>query len=165
MDIPQELFEIYYEVCDDFIDLNFGVNTILFYGPKRSICPNCNYNPVTKMSSNTYKSGGPIVFADSICPYCDGNGFTESEETETIKLRVYFTPKHWVKLPIPLNINDSAIQIIGHIVDMPKIRNAKKIRVCAEQEGYMNYDYILAGEPLPHGFKRNKYFIAMLIRE
>lgn len=165
MEIPQELFDLYYKTCDDFIDLNFGVSCILFYGPNRDICPNCNYNPITKRSSNTYKSGGPIPFQDSICPYCDGVGFTEDEATETIKLRVYFTPKHWVKINMPLNINDSSIQIIGHIVDMPKIRNAKKIRVCAEQSGYMNFDYILAGEPVLHGFKRNKYFIAMLNRE
>lgn len=164
MEIPQKIFDMYYETVDDFIDLNFGVNCTLFYGPKKNICPNCIFNPVTGKSSNQYKAGGPISFQDSICPYCDGDGYTNTEAIEDIKLRVYFSKKDWVKIEIPVLIKDGAVQIIGHITDMPKIRKARQVRVCAELEGYENFDFTLAGAPSPWGFRRNKYFVAFMNR-
>lgn len=164
MEIPQGLFDLYYEIADDFIDSNFGVNCTLYYGPQKEICPNCMYNPVTNKSSNNYKAGGPIPFSDTICPYCDGVGYKETEATEQIKLRVYFEKKYWVKVEVPVLIKDGACQVIGHIVDMPKIRKARKIRVCDHLSGYENFDFTLASSPIPHGLKKNKYFIAFFNR-
>lgn len=164
MEIPQRIFDMYYKTADDFIDLNFGVNCTLYYGPKKDICSNCIFNPVTGKSSNQYKDGGPIPFEGSICPYCDGIGYTNIEATENIKLRVYFSRKDWVKIEIPVSIKDGAIQVIGHIEDMPKVRKARKIMVCAELEGYERFDFTLAGSPVPWGFRRNKYFVTFMNR-
>lgn len=160
MEIPASVFNLYFETVDDFIDSNFGVNCILYYGTNKTICPNCIFNEATGRSSDIYLIGGPVSFDTGICPYCNGAGFVESQATETIKLRVYFEKKYWVKLELPINLADGAVQTIGHMADLPKCKMADKIVLCSDIQDYNKYTYSLASEPVPHGFKKNKYFIA-----
>lgn len=160
MDIPQTVFDLYNQTADDFIDKNFGVNCILTYGTNKTKCPNCILNEMTGTSLNKYQAGGPIPFDTGMCPYCNGVGFIDEQATETIKLRVYFEKKYWIKLELPIHIKDGAIQTIGHIEDLPKCKMANKITVCSDIKNYNQYDFVLAGDPVPHGFKKNRYFIA-----
>lgn len=158
--IPQEVFDKYNEAVDAMIDSNFGVECTLYYPAVKSICPNCVFNPMTNSSSNKYKAGGPISFDGEICPYCDGVGYTQEEETDTIKLRCYFDRKSWLKLPVELKVPQTSLITYGHLSDMPKCQRANYIRTNTAQDLYGGSRYRLSGTPVIHGFKKNKYFIA-----
>ena len=163
MIIPQASYDTliakYNSVMNDMIDSYFGVNCKLYFGTTKSVCINCNFNPITKKSSNTYKTGGPIVFNGSICPYCDGEGYTSLETTETIKLRVYPNRKNWLKIAIPSAVKENAVLTIGHLRDMSKCRTAKFCQMNTDLGGHIIYNFQLAGEPIPHGLDK-KFFIA-----
>lgn len=163
MIIPQAQWDLlinkYNEVATDMIDSYFGADCKLYFGSTKSQCSNCNYNPISQKSSNTYRTGGPIPFEGTICPYCDGEGFLYLEATETIKLRVYFDKRKWVKIAAPAMINDNAIQTIGHIADMSKCISAKHAVMNVNISGIVQYKFILAGEPSPYGLDK-KFFIA-----
>lgn len=160
MQIPTFLFDLYNTTVSDMIDYNFGVPCTLYYGTNKELCPNCIFNEATGHSLNEYKVGGPVPFDSGVCPYCNGEGFVDNQATEDIKLRVYFARKDWVKIELPINIRDGAIQTIGHIADMPKCKRANKIQVCTDISAYNTYTFELAGEPTPHGFKKDHFFIA-----
>lgn len=165
MEIPDEVFDTYFDTVDDFIDSNFGVTCRLTYPAKKTVCTNCIYDPLLKKSSGIYKSGGPISFSNGVCPYCNGVGFSESADTDTLKLRVYYEKKHWIRLPVTAELPDGSVQTIGHMADLPKILRCNNIVFNTDIEGNVEYKYKLSGEPMPHGFKRRKYFIAMWIRQ
>lgn len=163
MIIPQSQWDLlkskYNEIASDMIDSYFGKPCKLYFGTSKNVCPNCNFNPITKKSSNIYKSGGPNPFDGTICPHCDGEGFTYLETTETIKLRIYPSRKNWIKVDIPIAIQAGAIQTIGHIADLPKCRSAKYVTMNTETSGLLNCNYVLAGEPTIHGLDK-KFFVA-----
>lgn len=164
MDIPSSVFTTYYTTADDFIDKNFGVNCVIYYPAKRVDCENCIFDPFTKKSSNKYQSGGPISFTNGICPYCNGEGFRSSVDSDTIKMRAYYDKKSWVKIPLPINLPDGAVQTIGHMSDLPKVLRCTEMQLHSDIAGQGTFKYMLSGEPVPHGFGRNKYFIAMWVR-
>ncbi len=168
--IPQLVFDTYNKAVDAMIDSNFGVSCKIYYPAEKTICSNCEFNPLIGKSANIYKAAGPIPFTDGFCPYCNGDGYTDSVQTEDIMLRCYFTPKHWIKIALDTKVNDNninykypagAMQTIGHLADLPKCKRANYIVVNTEVDGYINPSYGLISEPVFHGFKKNKYFIAM----
>jgi hypothetical protein len=167
INIPDSLFDTYFENVDYFNNEAFGVDCILYYPAVKEICSNCIYNHITKTSTNIYKAGGPISFSNTICPYCHGEGAVETEtETDTIKMRVYFDRKSWIKPPgqVELKIPDGSCQCYGFLVDLPKLKRADRVGIHAEVLGHDQFVFKLSGEPWLHGFKKNKYFICILER-
>ncbi len=158
VDIPQEVFDLYNETVVDFIDSNFGVDCTIIYKPNRIQCINCEYNPLTKSSSGVYKSGGPISFNGTICPYCDGAGYKLDSSTDTIKLRVYYNKKDFLRVGLPFAIKDGMIQTIGHITDMPKLLRSQEMIANSSVEGYSIYRYVLSGNITPWGLGPDKKF-------
>ncbi len=167
INIPASLFETYFETVDYFNNEAFGVSCTLYYPTIKTICPNCIYNQQTKTSTNRYKAGGPVPFSDTICPYCFGEGIVETtSETESIKMRVYFDKKSWIKQPgaVELTLPNGSCQAYGFLVDLPKLKRAYKVGIHEETAGLDQFSFKLAGEPFLHGFKKNKYFICTLER-
>jgi hypothetical protein len=164
--IPEEIFEAYQEVCDEFINNdNIGKACTLRYQPNITECPNCNFDSFTGKSANTYKAGGPLSFSNSLCPWCNGEGTKEVEVTESIRLRLYWSRKDWLKLGLNLTLSDGDLMTIGFIADMPKCLQATSIRVITSQAHYGFWDFVLAADPFPHGFGKDKYFIAFWKRK
>lgn len=163
--IPQSVFDTYYETVDELTNVDFGVTCTLLYPLKKTDCQNCIFDPFLGTSSNKYQSGGPIPFTNGLCPYCNGEGYTAVIPTEDIKMRVYYDKKSWVKMPVPITVPDGSVQSIGHMTDLPKILMCTEMRLHKTIEGQGTFTYILAGEPVPHGFKKNKYFIAIWARK
>lgn len=161
MDIPQEVLDLYYQTVDDFNDKNFGVNCKLFYPEKRVDCPNCIFDVFQKKSSGKYQSGGPEPFDTGVCPYCNDIGYQAVEDTDTIKMRVYFDKKAFLKVGVPLNVQDGSVMTIGKIVDLPKIIRCTGAILNTDVAGYKTYKYELKGEPILHGIKKDHYFIAI----
>lgn len=164
IDIPDDIFDTYYEVVDEMIDDYFGVSCTLIYPPVKSLCPNCIYNSRVGSSSNKYKIGGPVPFDGGLCPVCDGNGFQEESQEESIMLRCYFDKKSWMKLGVEFKLADGGCVVYGHIRDMNKVQKANEITLNDANSGNGVFRYRLSGEPIPHGFKKKKYFIAGMNR-
>jgi hypothetical protein len=162
--IPQEVFDIYNEFADDFINDNFGVNCTIYYPPKSIACSNCQTDPIGQKVANRFQHGAPSPFIARGCDFCGGSGYKESVVNETIKLRIYDEPKHWIKISSFANVADGDVQIIGFLSDSPKLQSANYIIVNSDQAVFGDFKYQLASECLPHGFKKNRYFIALLKR-
>ena len=161
--LPSGIFDIYYEVCDELIDSVFiGENCKIFYPPKRVICVHCNNQLASTRSSNFFKHGGPGP--RMACHTCNDNGYTEQQVTETIRMRVYWHPKDWVTIQASIKAPAGSVQVVGYIRDMPKIIRADEIQVLTDVEAYRQYRFKLHGEPTPHGFGHDRYFLAVLSR-
>ena len=159
MIIPQYILDLYDTTVNDFNESNFGVNCKLFYGTNRTICPNCIYNEALSVSTNIYLTGGPIPFTTGVCPYCDGIGFKEVQASESIKLRVYYERKSFIKMEVPINVVDGAIQTIGSIEYLNKCKRCNHMIANSDLEIYNQYRFILASDPVPFGLTK-KEFIA-----
>jgi len=170
MDIPEDVFDVFNNGVSAMLNSSMAPSCILLYPPRRTECPNCIVNPLTGSSSGRYKSGGPIVFANGqICPYCQGQGFTNTETTETIKMLIDWEPKPYIN--ILKNPDDTTVCLPGSIIKIQAaIANINKVRQCVEIRihqalsdlGY--WRYVRKGEPIPYGLNHNNFFSCLLTR-
>jgi hypothetical protein len=159
--LDSALIDNHEEMCDFLIDGFPGKTCRLIYEPKDLECPNCFLSPDTGVSTSIYKSGGPVPFTNyTVCPHCNGFGRLQTEETENIRLRVYFNQKQFIQTAETKNIviSGDTIQVIGYMIDMPKIQRAKEMTVDTQIEGYKEYRFQPLSTPIPWGFRHQKYF-------
>lgn len=162
LNIPDSIFETYSEVVDYLYSSNeISENCKIYYPFTKQECPNCVYNPYGG-GTNIYKPGGPEAFSFGLCPLCNGVGYKEVETTDTIKLRVYWSPKVWVKMN-GVDKPDGKVQIIGKIENLPKVIRANKIEIFSDKTHLTSWMYNLDGEPIFHGFGARE-FVALLKR-
>ena len=160
--IPSGIIEVYKEVADEMINNDLiGATCTLVYPPKQEACINCTVNTFGGSSSNVFRHGGPSPFNWGKCPMCGGSGFKETEVTANIRLRVYWNQKSWKNINVPIQVADGDVMTIGFIADMPKVLQAQEIILIDKMSGFKKYKYMLAGEPFPHGFQKDKYFMAI----
>jgi hypothetical protein len=154
-EIDNSVFDIYKEVADWMIDNpNIGKTFTIYYPPIKVQCTQCN-EPVGINNKNTGKFGGPNTYT---CEYCNGNNTIDQVTSDTIKLRIYWENKSWIKIG-NLNFADADAMIIGYLSDVNKLQNANEI-VLTEQQS--KWSFRLASKPFPHGFGKNRYFVAYL---
>jgi hypothetical protein len=160
--LPNGLMDKYYEACDFFLNNDIiGRDCTIIYPPKRTACTNCVVKPVGSTTTNVYRDGGPAPFNFNSCPLCGGNGYKETEVTDTIRLRIYWEKSQWIKIGGAFNIDDAEAMIIGFMADVPKITRAIEILLVKDQTEAV-YRATLLGKPYPHGFGRSRYFMAYL---
>jgi hypothetical protein len=162
--IPDSFFTKYKQTADDFIIDNFGINCKLIYPPRREMCANCVFDSIGQKSANRYKHGGPAPFSFGHCSVCGGEGYREEEQTEIIKMRVYFTPQESTKIVEGITTPAVDAEVIGFIYDLPKFNRANEIICHSDLENYSTWKFSRIREALPHGFKKDRYFIAYLKR-
>jgi|LULG01.1.fsa_nt_gb hypothetical protein len=157
--IPSGVFTKYNELGDAMIS-NFGVMCNLVYPEKRAECTNCTLIGFGGRSTSIYKAGGPLAFTTGmVCPLCEGRGFKITENTEKIRLRVYWNRREWVDVGFEADVPDGLIQTIGYMTDMPKLKKAKNIIVHETIQGYGTMRFTREGSPYPHGFKQDRYAV------
>lgn len=167
--IPSGLVDQYNEHIDAIIDFN-GVDVILVFPPAQVECPNCIYSSVTDRSTGIYKTGGPYPFTDNdTCPYCNGVGLILNEQTQTIKMNIYFDPKDFLQNKSAgfrqVNIDQTFLMPEGilltkcHIQHLPKIEQAIELRVHNAVTAYKTWTYERIRESVPHGFKSDRYIL------
>ena len=154
MAVPQSIFDKYNEVVDSMISNDFGINCTVYWIGDKVPCQYCSG------ISNIYS--GPSFNISDTCTYCGGSQYKQSELSETIKLRVYFDKKYWIKMG-NMDVPDGSVQIIGFLSDYTKVRDASYI-ILNSDSNIMNLKYKVYGELQPHGFKKNRYFIGYLSR-
>ena len=132
-----------------------------------TLCNNCNYDPISRLSANTYKTNGPIVFIDNhICPVCMGMGMVKSDASEVVYMAAIFDSKYFVNWSTEAaHIPGGMVQTISLLSLLPKIRNANEIIFDTNIENYGNYSYERAGDPMPAGLGDNRYIITMWKRK
>lgn len=162
--IPSDLVKEYQYIMDSFIDdINIGHECKLIYPPKSSECNNCIFDIDTGRSSNIYKDGGPVPFANhTLCPVCGGEGRSVLSVEATIRLRVYYQPKDFLNIGIPsIKTKDGVIQAIGYLTDLPKLEMATEVIVDSDLESLKRIKCVREGTALPWGFGK-RYFIQFL---
>ncbi len=162
--IPSGVFTKYNELGDAMIS-NFGVRCTLVYPEKRDECTNCTLVGFGGRSTSIYKAGGPLAFTNGmVCPLCEGRGFKITENTEKIRLRVYWNRKDWVDVGFQVDVPDNIIQTIGYMTDMPKIDKSKNLIVHETISGYGTMRFTRQGDSYPHGFKQDRYVVTFWSR-
>ena len=118
--LPSGVFDIY----NDAVDNIWSRDIRLIYPEIREECPNCTFNG--SRSNGIYKTGGPYPFENGfLCPYCEGAGYKMIETTQTIKARIYYSQKEWVKVGPQVQIPNAVAQIVANMSDLPKLQQCK----------------------------------------
>lgn len=163
-----ELKKIYANSIDMLLsDTGLVVPCIIKYSDigKDLICPNCVFDPISRLSSNRYNGTGPISFPNGmICPVCKGQGTIQgSGSTEIINMAIIFDHKYFLnwsgskKIDIP----DGMVQSICNISLIDKIIKSDSIIIDSSLAEYSSYEYIRAGDPQPAGLGENRYIMTL----
>jgi len=132
-------------------------------------CNNCLFDHISNRSLNQYNGTGPVPFPDmSICPVCNGEGFSIDNKEEIIYLGVIFNSKYWFnwnsRSMDTVRIPDGSVQTICKSELLPKIRSADKIQIDITQERYGSYFYTRANDPELAGFGDTRYIFTTWFR-
>lgn len=131
---------------------------LIYEGSNFNECINCNIDPLSHKSSNTYKSGGPLLFTDGqICPYCHGLGGDYQENTEIINMMILFDYKYWINFNSKIHSPEGLIQTISHFSDFTKLKTCNKIIVDTTIQNYTESYYQRNSEPQPCGLGESSY--------
>lgn len=133
---------------------------MLIFPPKKVACGHCTTTNVGGLSTNVYVHGGPAPFNSNYCVSCGGNGTREEQVTGTIRLRMYWRQRDWIKVS-EISFPDADVQVIGYLTDLPNLKKANEVRL---NNQYGDWRFQLSGENFPHGFGKNRYFVAFLKR-
>ena len=150
------------DALDDLIT-ELGKSCKIVYPARWVSCQNCQIDIIGNKSSNHWKTGGPLPFANgTICPLCTGVGKRAEDTYDTVTLLCNWEPKKFWQ-PVPnLNIGkgNGFLQTKGFISDMPKILKADHLIFQVPMEPYLSNKYKRISEP---GDKsniiQNRYFI------
>jgi hypothetical protein len=168
--ITSEFKQLFNNAIDSIIAENsLSVPCRLRYSGETNsaLCKNCEYDPISKLSANIYKSGGPIMFTNNhICPVCMGMGMVKSDASEILHMAAIFDSKYFINWSTDIaRIPGGMVQTICLLTYLPKIRNANEIVFDTHIENYGNYTYERAGDPMPAGLGDNRYIITMWKRK
>ncbi len=157
--LTPEFKQLYNDAIDAIIDPANGlVNTcILKYGgsaTQQTVCNNCLYDTISRLSSNMYNGTGPKPFSDGgICPVCLGSGSITRNSVikeEKVNLAIIMDNKYFFNVANALNLNSNHIQILCKVELLPKLQNAVELIV-------HDLAYQQAGEPQYCGLSQHKY--------
>lgn len=168
--INQNLKQIYTNAIDSLLEQNaLTIPCKLRYSGQQNstLCNNCIFDPISKLSSNIYNGTGPNSFNEgTTCPVCAGIGLLTTDSEETIYMAVLFDSKYWLNWSSnTVNISDGMVQSICLSSYFPKIRNANEVIFDTTLEPYNKYIYQRAGDPNPVGLGDNRYIITMWQRK
>lgn len=151
IEIPESVFQKYYDVIDSTITNIFGIDcTLVFVEQVEEIANTFNNIPHNKSINAHRKHTGDYKREDKT--------FKEVETPETIRLKVYWDSKAWVKAGGGIVVPDNAIQTIFFATDLDRVMRAKYLLVHQTIEDQREYRFTKFGEPFPMGLRQNRYF-------
>jgi hypothetical protein len=150
--IPESVFEKYYDIIDSTITDIFGIDCQLMYIDKVEEISNTFDNIPTNKSINAHRrqTAGDYKTGDKT--------FKEVEKFETIRLKVYWDSKDWVKVAGDVVAPNTAIQTIFFATDLARIQRAKYLIVHDTISDQKLYRFVKSGEPFPMGLRQYRYF-------
>lgn len=151
LNIPESVFDKYYDIIDSTITNIFGIDcTLVFVEQVEEIANTFDNIPHNKSINAHRQHGGDYKRADKT--------FKEVETRETIRLKVYWDSKSWVKAGGDIVVPDNSIQTIFFATDLDKIMRAKYLLVHQTIEDQREYRFTKFGEPFPMGLRQYRYF-------
>lgn len=158
--IPDSLIAIYQDNIDALIN-QLGKNTILFFEPSRSECPNCLYDVYRKQSTGVYKTGGPTPFARGMkCPYCKGHGLLETESQKCIKCLTKWRPREIVNYGIAIEDIDNIVRLKTYLIHMDDLMRAEHATVSHDSSDVVKIRVRRIINPFPVGLREDRYCIS-----
>lgn len=161
--ITPQFKQLYNHAIDAILDKDNGlVNpcTIRYGGAPsaQTICNNCLYDSISKLSSNIYNGSGPKPFADGgVCPVCLGSGSIATgliTNEEVLNLAVLIDSKYFINIANSVNLNNNHIQTICKKDIVNKLINAFELVLHGTS-------YQKAGEPQYCGLGAHEYAIIL----
>jgi hypothetical protein len=157
--IPNGLADIFNEAMDSLLSSEFAKGCTLYLPPISTQCPNCLQNPNTGASIAVYNGFGPIPFQNgSICPVCNGQGYSKVSQSVNATVLIYWDKSSIAKAGWPLEIPDDTVLISGFLTDLPNFLKAERIQMYNGADGYPEYLFERAGDQIPRGLGKNRYF-------
>lgn len=151
--LDPRLFDIY----NDTVENIWNREIILIYPEVKQECPNCTFTGFR--SNGVYKTGGPIPFEEGFpCPWCEGAGYKMVEVSDTIKARVYYSQKEWVKIGPQVQLANAAAQIVANMDYLPKLQQCKYCipHYYPNIDSYNNQKLRRISDFYPQGFLQNE---------
>jgi len=152
LQIPESVFEKYYDIIDSTITDIFGIDCQLMYIEKVEEISNTFDNIPTNKSVNAHRRRTSDDFKRGDKTY------KEVEKLETVRLKVYWDSKHWTKVGGDIVAPDTAIQTIFFATDLDKIQRAKYLLVHNNIKDQKEFRFVRSGEPFPMGLRQYRYF-------
>ena len=157
--IPSTVIEIFEREIDGLIT-DLGRDIKLIYDPSVVVCINCQFDPIGNKSNNRFRPGGPISFPDgSRCPYCNGSGRTEEENSEIIKALVSWDAKDYIDFGISIQNPNAVVRTKTLLKLVPKIQRAKEAIVDYRINDILKLKCRKLRDPIPTGLKNSRYAI------
>lgn len=148
-DLDDDTRDVIRAALDDIIEV-LGKDCLLVYPARMNACANCVPSPMGGQSSNRWRTGGPIPFANgSVCPWCNGTGRRAEELTETIHLGCEWNPREFTRLFPNIDIRkpNSTLRTKGYLRDAPKMARCDHLRLQSPVEGLVVRKMQLASAP------------------
>jgi hypothetical protein len=151
VNIPQSLFDKYFDVIDSTFDI-FGIDCqLVSIEKKEQIIYNPNNNlPINNSINNHRKSDGNINIGNKT--------IIETEVLTDIRLKVYWDDKQFIGIAGDIVIPAGAVQTIGFMTDLPVILKSKQLIIHKDIKQYKELRFERFSEPVPMGLKHNRYF-------
>jgi hypothetical protein len=154
-DIPQSVFDLYNEAADAMIDTNFGVICqMVSIDMVETIVSNPDTNNIPELNSiNAHRKRGRDYDRGEVT-------VTETEVLTEVKMRCYYDRRDWVKIAgSNVVAPDGELQTIGYMTDLPIIKRSKAMISHKGIKDYQEQRYTRVGDPIPWGFKKNRYVV------
>lgn len=159
--ITDDLLGIFQDGIDQTIT-SFGQPVKLIYPPTKTTCSVCSGDSIGKKPSSFVQSGGSVpnfVTGGGVCSACGGTGIKETSATETITLKIYWNSKEFIKMGVKIDLPDTAVQTVGYMIDLPKVKKAMEAIMVSDLDHYVEWKFRRIGDAVPYGFKQERYFI------
>jgi len=148
INVPESVFTKYYEVIDSTFDI-FGVECLLvFTETVEESAANNNVPDVPSM--NIHRRNQDQYRRDA-------KTYKQVEKTETIKLKVYWDSKNFIKPSPSLVLPNNSIQTIFFMSDLKKINRAKELIVHNGIKDTQEMRFKKLGQAFPMGLRQNRY--------
>jgi hypothetical protein len=146
--IPSQIFTIYETAADEMISV-FGTDCLIKY-PSDPVATATNVPEFkTSKSLRPFDNNPDQTFIH------DDEEIKGSESSEVIRMRVYWTPKDFVKVGGVL-YPDVKIQTIGYYSDITKLKRCVEIWPDVDK----GFCFVPAGDPIPWGLRKSRYCVA-----
>jgi hypothetical protein len=148
INVPESVFSKYYEVIDSTFNI-FGVECLLVFTETVEEAT-ANDNVPDVPSINVHRRNQDQYRRDA-------KTYKQVEKTETIKLKVYWDFKDFIKPSPSLVLPNNSIQTIFFMSDLQKINRAKELIVHKGIKDTQEMHFKKSGQPFPMGLRQNRY--------
>ena len=154
--VTDSIISIYQRGIDTLVK-ELGKDMKLIYDPTIIDCPECD---TSKQPNNRFRPGPLIHYFDGRrCPYCNGAGKTEKENSEIIRVLVKMRPRDYDQFDISVQNPAALIKTKSFLQDVIKIQRAKDALVDIQVNDTIKVKVRRLSDPIPRGLRDTRYAV------